>query len=240
MYIGVCTGLYVQRCRHAVKGVVCAAGHMDQRAIWQALRVSTPRMNADERRNQLLDVLCDIVLSEGFAAVSIDRVARDANIARTVIYSHFGNLDGMLDALVERTADRALSQVRSVVPDFPLAQDPGDVLAEAIGTFTSVVRADPVTWRIALLPADGAPAQLRQRLGAGRDAIETLLSPLVEWGIEALGVRDLELDVELLSHAIVLLGEDGARLTLTDPDRYPPERLKAFARSLIVVATRGS
>ena len=195
-------------------------------------------MNADERRNQLLDILCDIVLSEGFAAVSIDRIARDANIARTVIYSHFGNLDGMLDALVERTADRALAQVRSVVPDFPISEDPGDVLAEAIGTFTSVVRADPVTWRIVLLPSDGAPAQLRERLGAARNAIETLLSPLVEWGIEALGVRDLELDVELVSHAIVLLGEDGARLTLTDPDRYPPERLKAFSRSLIVVAAK--
>ncbi|MGK2939004.1 MAG: TetR/AcrR family transcriptional regulator [Solirubrobacteraceae bacterium] len=200
--------------------------------------MSTPRMNADERRNQLLDILCDIVLSEGFAAVSIDRIARDANIARTVIYSHFGNLDGMLDALVERTADRALAQVRSVVPDFPISGDPGDVLAEAIGTFASVVRADPVTWRIVLLPSDGAPAQLRERLGAARNAIETLLSPLVEWGIEALGVRDLELDVELVSHAIVLLGEDGARLTLTDPDRYPPERLKAFSRSLIMVSTK--
>lgn len=208
--------------------------------ICEALGVSTPRMNADERRNQLLDILCDIVLSEGFAAVSIDRIAREANIARTVIYSHFGNLDGMLDALVERTADRALSQVRSVVPDFPISEEPADVLADAIGTFTSVVRADPVTWRIALLPADGAPAQLRERLGAGREGIETLLSPLVEWGIEALGVRDLDLDIELVSHAIVLLGEDGARLTLTDPDRYPPERLKAFAKSLLLVATRSS
>ncbi|MFA9272497.1 MAG: TetR/AcrR family transcriptional regulator, partial [Baekduiaceae bacterium] len=171
--------------------------------------MSTPRMNADERRNQLLDILCDIVLSEGFAAVSIDRIARDANIARTVIYSHFGNLDGMLDALVERTADRALAQVRSVVPDFPISEDPGDVLADAIGTFTSVVRSDPVTWRIVLLPSDGAPAQLRERLGSARNAIETLLSPLVEWGIEALGVRDLELDVALVSPALVLLGEVG-------------------------------
>lgn len=211
---------------------------MAGRAMCLARRVSTPRMNADERRNQLLDILCDIVLSEGFAAVSIDRIAREATIARTVIYSHFGNLDGMLEALVERTADRALAQVRSVVPDFPLSEDPADVLADAIGTFTSVVRSDPVTWRIVLLPADGAPVQLRKRLGSARKAIETLLSPLVEWGIEALGVRDLDLDVELVSHAIVLLGEDGARLTLTDPERYPAERLKAFARSLIVLATK--
>lgn len=191
-------------------------------------------MNADERRNQLLDILCDVVLSEGFAAVSIDRIARDANIARTVIYSHFGNLDGMLDALVDRTADRALSQVRSVVPDFPITQEPAEVLREAVGTFIEVVRADPVTWRIVLLPADGAPAQLRERLVTSREAIQHLLAPLVEWGIEAMGLRDLDLDIELVSRSIVLLGEDGARLTLTDPDRYPPERLRAFAGSLVL------
>lgn len=200
--------------------------------------MSSTRMNADERRNQLLDILCDIVLSEGFAAVSIDRIAREANIARTVIYSHFGNLDGMLDALVERTADRALAQVRSVVPDFPIAQPPGQVLEEAMGTFMRVVRADPVTWRIVLLPADGAPAQLRQRLTSAREAIQTLLSPLVEWGLEAMGIRDLDLDVELVARAIVLLGEDGARLTLTDPERYPPERIQRFAGSVVLLTER--
>ncbi|MBJ7328759.1 MAG: TetR/AcrR family transcriptional regulator [Solirubrobacteraceae bacterium] len=197
-----------------------------------------PRMNADERRNQLLDILCDVVLSEGFAAVSIDRIARDANIARTVIYSHFGNLDGMLEALIDRTTDRAMSQVRSVVPDFPLSAEPAEVLADAIGTFTTMVRTDPVTWRIVLLPADGAPAQLRERMVSARDAIQTLLAPLVEWGIGAMGVVDLNLDVELLAHSIVLLGEDGARLTLTDPERYPPERLQAFAGSLVAAVTR--
>jgi AcrR family transcriptional regulator len=193
-------------------------------------------MNAVERRNNLLDILCDIVLTEGFAAVSIDRIARDANISRTVIYSHFGNLDGMLDALVDRTADRALAQVRGVLPDFPIVDDLGDVLEDAIGTFIDVVRADPATWRMALLPADGVPVQLRQRLTSARDAIQTLLAPLVEWGVEALGVHDLDIDVELVSRSIVLLGEDGARLTLTDPGHYTPDRLKRFAGSLVALA----
>src|SRR3954447_660858 len=108
-------------------------------------------MSAEGRREQLLDVLTDIVLGEGFGAVSIDRLARDAGIARTVVYAHFGNIDGLLQALVERAERRALSQVRGVVPDFPDERDPDEILIEAVAAFLETVTRDPRTWRLALL-----------------------------------------------------------------------------------------
>ena len=92
-------------------------------------------MSAQERRDQLLDVLSQIVLAEGYGAVSIDRVSRDAQIARTVIYSHFGNLEGMLHALIERTEQRAVGQIREVIPDIDFEEDPDTVLIEADGVY---------------------------------------------------------------------------------------------------------
>ena len=65
------------------------------------------RMAPEARREQLLDVTADLVLREGYGAVSIDRVAREATIARTVVYAQFGNLQGLLEALVDRTQRRA-------------------------------------------------------------------------------------------------------------------------------------
>ncbi|HEY6780593.1 MAG TPA: TetR family transcriptional regulator, partial [Thermoleophilaceae bacterium] len=74
---------------------------------------TVPRMPAEQRREQLLDIAGDVILAEGFGAVSIDRVARDATIARTVVYSQFDNLDGLFAALLERTERQALEQVRA-------------------------------------------------------------------------------------------------------------------------------
>jgi AcrR family transcriptional regulator len=193
---------------------------------------ATPRMPPEQRREQLLDITGDLVLAEGFGAVSIDRVARDAKIARTVVYAQFENIDGLFTALLERTERQALEQVRAVVPDLPIRRDPDEVLVDAILAFATVVVSHPRTWGLALLPVEGAPSALRDRIAAVRAAITKMLQPIVVWGIEARGGPE-GIDVELLTMTLVTLGEDGARLTLTDPERFPPARLAAYASALI-------
>src|SRR5688572_20953783 len=75
-----------------------------------------PRMTAEQRREQLLDVTLRLVAHEGFHAVSIERVARDAGITRPVVYGHFGDLGGLLEALVTRERERALGQLVAMLP----------------------------------------------------------------------------------------------------------------------------
>ena len=178
-------------------------------------------------------MLATLVLAEGFGAVSIDRVAREAEIARTVVYSHFGTLEGMLDALVERTEQRALSQVRELLPGAADRKRPRR--APRRGDRRDVppcVRDDPRTWRIVLHPPEGAPAALRKRLAGARDAVIALLVPVMEWGIEQRG-GPKGLDASLFARALVTLCEDAARLALRDPESYPPERFTDFARVLL-------
>ena len=83
------------------------------------------RMPAAERRDQLLDVLARLILDEGYASVSIDRVAREAGIARTVVYAQFDNLDGLHTALADRNEQRIFQQVSGVLPD--IAGDEADI-----------------------------------------------------------------------------------------------------------------
>jgi AcrR family transcriptional regulator len=193
---------------------------------------TTPRMPAGQRREQLLDIAGDVILAEGFGAVSIDRVARDASIARTVVYAQFDNLDGLFSALLERTERQALEQVRAVIPDMPISRDPDAVLVDAVLAFATVVVSHPRTWGLALLPVEGAPPALRERIARVRAAITTMLQPIVAWGIEARGGPE-GIDVELLTMTLVTLAEDGARLILTDPERFPPARLAEYASTLI-------
>ena len=69
------------------------------------------RMQAGERREQLLDATKTIVAERGFHAVSIEAVAREAGITRPIVYGHFHDLPGLLEALVERETARALGQL---------------------------------------------------------------------------------------------------------------------------------
>ena len=59
-------------------------------------------MQAEERREQLLDATKAIVAQRGFHAVSIEAVAREAGITRPVVYGHFTDLQALLSYLRKR------------------------------------------------------------------------------------------------------------------------------------------
>jgi AcrR family transcriptional regulator len=177
-------------------------------------------MSAGARREHLLDAAKELVAEQGFHHVSIEAVARGAGVTRPIVYRHFDDLAALLDALVERETLRALLQLGDVLPS-----DVTDLIA-AFDGYLSAVRSDPVTWRLVLVPPEGAPSLLRERIAAGRAAVLEQLAA-------AVGPRAASPDPELTAHALSAVADAGARLMLDDPERYPPERLLAHARWLL-------
>ena len=98
-----------------------------------------------------------IVAAHGFHAVSIEAVAREAGITRPIVYGHFDDLRGLLEALVERESARALASSTSVLPTALAQGDPRALLLAALRGYLEAVRADPATWRLVLMPPEGAP-----------------------------------------------------------------------------------
>jgi hypothetical protein len=98
------------------------------------------------------------------------------------------------------------------------------------------IQADQRAWRLILLPVDGTPLAVRTQVERGRRLLRTHLERLVAWSLRRRGGPD-DLDVELAARTLLALGEDAARLVLTRPD-FPPERIGAFARSLLDVLAR--
>jgi AcrR family transcriptional regulator len=187
--------------------------------------VTTPRMRAQARREQLLDAAKAVVAEHGFHGVSIESVARAAGVTRPIVYRHFDDLGTLLDALVERETLRALLQLREVLP-----AGAEDLLAAFAG-YLRAVQSDPVTWRLVLVTPDGAPPLLRERIAAGRAAV-------VEQLAAAVGPRIGTPDAELTARALSAVADEAARLMLDDPRRYPPDRLIAHARWLLFSAPR--
>src|SRR5687767_12245291 len=140
------------------------------------------RLRAPERREQLLDVTKAIVAARGFHAVSIEAVARDAGISRPIVYGHFDDLRGVLEALVVRESARALEQLADVLPAALGQGEPRVRLLAALRSYLDAVRADPDTWRLVLMPPEGAPDLLRDLLARGRAAVVAQLAEAVRPG----------------------------------------------------------
>jgi AcrR family transcriptional regulator len=189
--------------------------------------VTPTRMTASERREQLLDVTKAIVAERGFHAVSIEGVARDAGITRPIVYGHFTDLQGLLEALVEREGARALAQLATVLPVDLRRGDPRDQLLAGLRGYLEAVQADPATWRLVLMPPEGAPEILRERIESGRAAVVAQLAQALRPGF---GPGHESPDPELSARMLSAFSDEAARLVLTDPGQYPPERLLEHAR----------
>ncbi len=190
----------------------------------------SPRLSAGERREQLLDATRALVTEKGFHAVSIEAVSRRAGITRPVVYGHFGDLPGLLAALVDREEARAQSQLAEVLPG-PLAEgDPDETLLAALDASLRAVQTEPDTWRLVLMPQEGAPQLLHDRIAQGRAAV---IAQLVESLRPGLGPGGESPDPELTALTFSALSDEAARLLLTDSRRFPVQRLVDHARWLL-------
>jgi AcrR family transcriptional regulator len=185
------------------------------------------RMSAAERREQLLDVTKQFVLDQGFHAVSIEAVARAAGVSRPIVYGHFKDLAGLLQALTERESVRALGQLSdSLLQDLD-KRDPRQELLRGLTSYLEAVRADPGTWSLVLMPPEGAPELLRERIEQGRAAVVAQLAEAIRPGF---GPGRESPDPELTAALLSAFADQCARMVLTQPERYPVERVVDHAR----------
>ncbi|HWF54832.1 MAG TPA: TetR/AcrR family transcriptional regulator [Solirubrobacteraceae bacterium] len=189
----------------------------------------TTRLSRPERREQLLDVTKAIVGADGLHAVSIDRVAREAGISRPIIYEHFSDLGGLLGALLDREGQRALTQLSAVLPQASPGDDVLEVLLEALTGYLLAVQSEPVTWRLVLMPPEGAPTFLHERIDNARAAVVAQLAQLIETAFTPRGGQRSP-DPELTAYSMSGLADFWARLLLTDPEHFDLDRILVHAR----------
>lgn len=190
----------------------------------------SPRLSAAERREQLLDATRNVVSERGFHAASIEAVSREAGVTRPIVYGHFGDLEGLLEALVDREEARARAQLIEVLPG-PLAEgDPDETLLAALDAYLRAVLAEPDTWRLVLMPQEGAPQVLHDRIARGRAAV---ISQLVASITPGMGQAGESPDPELTALTFSALSDEAARLLLTEPRRFPVDRIVDHARWLL-------
>lgn len=157
-------------------------------------------------------------------------MAARADITRAVIYQHFGDLAGLLEKTVDRETNRARAQLSETVPGDLSAGDPNVLVVEALRAFLHAVASHPVTWRLVLMCPDGAPETLHSAIATGRARVLAQMTEAVE---PVLIAGEASPDTELTARMFSAISDEYARLVLTDPERFHPDRLVRHAGWLV-------
>lgn len=141
----------------------------------------------EERHQRVLGVISRVIVEEGYGALSFDRVAGEARVAKRTLYSDFECRAGMLRAAVRRQ--------HAYLDAAPGSAE--DVLAAAIAVATSLLREEAVAFQRAVISAAPLHPQMatefyasgpraaqlflaermpHETAGEREDAAETLLS----------------------------------------------------------------
>jgi AcrR family transcriptional regulator len=191
-----------------------------------------PRMPIEVRREQVLDAAMRLITQDGYAAASMEAIARQAKLAKPRIYAAYPDRGLLLTALLEREQKRMIEALADAMPQFDPEVGIDGILVAALTNLLEAVTDDPEPWRLLMAPADEAPPLVRAHVEAGRSFALGRLRAVLEWGLKARpGLEGL--DVELAAYTLLAAGEQAVKLVLADRDTFTPDRYERFARSIL-------
>ena len=192
----------------------------------------SPRRSREERREQVLDAALRVLDEHGFGG-PVDRGGRargrrgqdrDLRRGRATRRSCWTRSSA-------REQERAARDVAAALPAPPF-DSPEDLLGDGV-TRLLAARARP-PGHVAADPAAprGHPAHAPRRGRRPPRAAAPSSSVRSSAGASSSSSAD-DIDPEIATHALLANVENAIRLTLTEPDRFTPQRLADFGRAIV-------
>ena len=179
----------------------------------------------------MLDAALRLISNRGYGAASMEGIARECGIAKPVVYEAFAGRGALLRALLEREEGRAFGALAEALASTTAGATPDQLLTEGAERFLRAVQANATAWRLILLPTGETPTEVRDHVEAGRQTVAAQLQTLLDRGLaQQPGLEHVDRD--LAAHSLMAIGEQAARLVLTQPEAFPPERWSRFAAQL--------
>ncbi|MCW8886211.1 MAG: TetR/AcrR family transcriptional regulator, partial [Motiliproteus sp.] len=99
-----------------------------------------PRSKSEEKRQQILDSATLLFTERGFADTSMDQVAKQAEVSKQTVYSHFGGKDELFTAAIERRC------VASDLKDLEVSDDQSarTILQQICARFVDLILSEDV------------------------------------------------------------------------------------------------
>lgn len=139
----------------------------------RAVRATAPVVDL---RRALIDAAARILADEGPRALSVRRVAQEVGASTMVVYTHLGDKDGMVDAVLEHAFSEFAATLGAVSETDPWAH------LRALGhAYRSFAKANPAAYRLMFgraTPSDSMPPSGRRGFEALTRAIGRVMAAL--------------------------------------------------------------
>ena len=192
----------------------------------------TQEQRKAETRAGLLAAAADLFARKGFHAVSAEAVADAADRTTGALYSHFGNKEGLLFALLEDWKDQTATAVVAS------SEDPADlegIISSAYERIIATDRGEDSQWlllEMELWLHGARDAEIGDALADRYTSIRTdFAKGLIEWSVAADRQLAIPPDVAAGLALAVLIG--AAIQHRLDPNVLPPEAVVHAVRSIV-------
>jgi TetR/AcrR family transcriptional repressor of mexJK operon len=200
-----------------------------------------PRLEAEQIREQILDVAAPLFLTEGYGATSIEEVARRARMSKRTVYSRFRDKAELFGAVVHRLVERLRPPNAAATEQF-FEGGSLETILERLARFILRAALSPsalALHRVILAEATRFPelAAAVNQEGTRREAIHRIANLLEREGSAGgLSPAKAEFAAEQFLHMLVAAPQRRA-LGLGTP--MTPEALDAWARDTVDLFLRG-
>lgn len=187
-------------------------------------RVSTTKSH------RILEAARRLLAEHGHAAVTVDQIAREAEVSRGLLHYYFQNKEQLLAGVVRRNVEASLDLARAL---FAQATDVASLVDGFVSAYVSVLETDPSIYTTAF----EAFVQ-----GRRHEAVATELADLYRarrqvmteglLGAAERGLIPAPADAEALATMLIALADGLALQALADPTT-PRERVRERATELL-------
>ena len=187
-------------------------------------------MSPEEANTLVLDAAERAFGRLGFERTTIDDIADEAGVSRSLVYRHFGSRDEILTGVIGRITDALTAELAQRLDD---AHSLGDYIEDAMVHVVAMVRSDP---SLVSVFSDGGRAAAGRVVGTTDDIKERARrfarSILESAGPERAGQLRPEVELDAAVDHLVLVGL--ALIQGFGPVSDDPELLRSYLATFVV------
>jgi AcrR family transcriptional regulator len=169
-----------------------------------------------EKQEQIVKAALQLFAREGYHATSTSKVAKAAGVSEGLIFRHFGNKDGLLQAILEEGERR----MKALFVDIVMESDPKEVIRKTILMTSKVDVSDYDFWKLQF--------KLKWELEiSGDDKMEPLKMALTN-AFKKLNYEEPEMEAQLVLLFLDGLGSAVLKGSSLKPDEIIQYLLKKY------------